>query len=172
MQELKQLFSYKSCSWEQATKYSLSQKRASLWASTFFISFFLLPLHIKKFSWYPAILCTIFWPLTNKGITCHSLTSSASRESNSLLTILDQYNVIVEFALLRNIRETKSKIRMLIFREANFQIFRELVINETETYCGGIFSKNIKLLLGSPYFRNIVDSKGITTEVIPSVYRS
>lgn len=34
---------------------------------------------------------------------------------------------MVEFRLLRDIRQTKSKIRKLNFRKANFQLFRELV---------------------------------------------
>jgi len=37
---------------------------------------------------------------------------------------------MVEFALLRDIGQAKSKIRMLNFRKANFRLFRELV-NET-----------------------------------------
>ena len=34
---------------------------------------------------------------------------------------------MVGFTLLRDIRQAKSKIRMLNFRKANFQLFRELV---------------------------------------------
>ena len=33
----------------------------------------------------------------------------------------------MEFTLLRDIRQTKSKIRMLKFRNATVQLFRELV---------------------------------------------
>jgi len=36
-------------------------------------------------------------------------------------------HAIVEFTLLRDIRQTKIKIRILILKNANFQLFMELV---------------------------------------------
>ena len=36
-------------------------------------------------------------------------------------------HAMVGFTLLRDIRQAKSKIRMLNFKKANFQLFRELV---------------------------------------------
>ena len=36
-------------------------------------------------------------------------------------------HAVVEFTLLGDMRQAKSKIRMLNFRKANFQLFRELV---------------------------------------------
>ena len=41
--------------------------------------------------------------------------------------LVSSYREMMEFTLLRDIRQRKSKIRKLNFRKANFHLFRELI---------------------------------------------
>lgn len=64
--------------------------------------------------------------IPTRGMQCLTSTSELIADTRIGGCLGCHDNVIVEFTLLRDIGQTKSKIRKLSFTKSNIQLFREL----------------------------------------------